>query len=314
MFGIDSKNKIDKILVEIGVALDLTKAQYDVIESRYTAVGNHLKKDTSLLRPYSPTIMPQGSFLLGTMVKPILEDDELDVDIVCRLSGKKESWAQIDLKQEVKKQIEADDTYKQMLNKEEGKRCWRIDYAEDTKFHMDILPSIVGVNHYTLLEKTFSNLSSQDVTSLAIRITDNTLNNYKWDKNTQNWLPSNPFGYAAWFNERKKTTTQKLRLLSESIKPLPKYQAEKMPLQRAIQILKRHRDIMFGGDDDKPISIIITTLAAKSYNGELSIVDTLINILANMKSHINYEWSSVHNRSIAKIENPINTEENFADK
>ena len=311
---ITQTNTINKILDEIGIALDLTEAQYKLVEDRYKAVGDHLCKDTSLLKKFEPSVMPQGSFLLGTMVKPIMADDELDVDIVCRLSGKHEHWAQYHLKQEVKKQVEEDARYKQMLNKEEGKRCWRIDYAEDTKFHLDILPSIVDKEHFTLLEKAYVNLSNQDIKKLAIRITDNTLGNYYNDTNTQNWMPSNPFGYAAWFNDRKKTSFTRSLNLSESVKPLPKYEAQKSPLQRVVQLLKRHRDIMFGSNEDKPISIIITTLAARSYKQEENIVDALLNTLSTMRSHIKYEYCINHRKQIAWVKNPINEEENFADK
>lgn len=305
---------VNRILEEIGVALDLTESQYRLVEQRYKAVGDHLCKDTSLLKDYAPDVMPQGSFLLGTMIKPIMADDELDVDIVCRLKGKHDSWAQVHLKQEVKKQVEQDERYKQMLNKKEGKRCWRIDYAEDTKFHLDILPAIVSQDHFTLMEKQYVNLSQTDLDNLAVRITDNTLDNYHHDRITQNWLKSNPFGYAAWFNDRKKTAYNRTIFLNESVKPLPKYQSKKEPLQRVVQILKRHRDIMFGSDDDKPISIIITTLAARSYNQEENIVDALLNILATMKSHIKYQYSYEHGKQITIIENPINPVENFADK
>ncbi|WP_291286651.1 nucleotidyltransferase [Flavobacterium sp.] len=309
-------NEVTKsnILDEIGIALDLTEAQYKLVEDRYKAVGDHLCKDTSLLKKFQPSVMPQGSFLLGTMIKPIMSDDELDVDIVCRLTGKQDYWAQYHLKQEVKKQIEEDARYKQMLCKKEGKRCWRIDYAEDTKFHLDILPSVVDQNHFILLEKSYSNLTNQEIKNIAIRITDNTLDNYYSDTNTQNWMPSNPFGYAAWFNERKKTSYTRSLNLSESVKPLPKYERRKSPLQRVVQILKRHRDIMFGSNDDKPISIIITTLAAKSYRQEENMIDALLNILSSMRNHIQYEYSIKYGKQIAWVRNPVNDEENFADK
>ncbi len=197
---------------------------------------------------------------------------------------------------------------------EEGRRCWTLVYAESTKFHMDILPAIVGRNHYTLLERSFSNLTKDDIDNLSIRITDKTLENYFTDTNVENWLKSNPLGYAGWFNERKKTYVEQVRLLSESIKPLPKYQKNKAPLQRAVQILKRHRDITFGGDEDKPISIIITTLAAKAYRQESDITEAITNILNRMPSYINYVYNERYKREIAWIANPVNSEENFADK
>ena len=47
------------------------------------------------------------------------------------------------------------------------------------------------------------------------------------------------------------------------------------PLQRAIQILKRHRDMRFlehKCEEYKPISIIITTLAASAYQNETDVL------------------------------------------
>ena len=81
----------------------------------------------------------------------------------------------------------------------------------------------------------------------------------------------------------------------------------KTPLQRSIQLLKRHRDQMFKEDKDvKPISIIITTLAARAYKGEPDIESALSNILLHMVSFVN-SGSSV-------VLNPVNPEENFADR
>jgi len=305
--------KFDLLLEEIGVALDITQEQYDIVVNRYEAVARHLSKSDSLLKDFQPDIIPQGSFLIGTMVRPILEDDELDVDLMCRLRGKRSHWAQMHLKQEVGNQIKSDETYEKMLG-EEGRRCWTLIYAEDAKFHLDILPSIVGRDHFTLLEKRFVDLSEGNIDALSIRITDKTLANYDNETDPKNWLKSNPLGYAGWFNERKKTVEKRSIMLNESIKPLPRYEKKKEPLQRAVQILKRHRDIMFAGDEDRPISIIITTLAAKSYLGETNIIMALTNILSNMERHIEYRYSSEYQKQIAWISNPINNEENFADK
>lgn len=50
-------------------------------------------------------------------------------------------------------------------------------------------------------------------------------------------------------------------------------------------ILKRHRDGMFASRyDERPISVIITTLAAHAYNGEEKIADALYSILAWISS------------------------------
>ena len=105
-----------------------------------------------------------------------------------------------------------------------------------------------------------------------------------------------------------------MSLLYESVKPVPSYQKNKSVLQKAVQILKRHRDIMFDGDEDKPISIIITTLAAQAYRGEASITEALQTIIENMKYFIRDRRDTQTGKMFKKIENPVNPEENFADK
>lgn len=308
-----TKEKLDLLLDNLGKALDITEAQYKLVEERYNAVATHLAKDTSLLKGYKPTILPQGSFLLGTMIKPVNEHDQLDVDLVCRLLGKEISWAQYHLKQKVGDQIKSDENYKRMLD-EEGKRCWTLMYAESTQFHMDILPALVNQDHFTLMERAFSALDQQQIDRIAIKITDTTLNNHETETDPNHWPKSNPFGYAAWFKEKSRTIIEKVFALRESVEPMPKYQEEKEPLVRVVQILKRHRDIMFGKDEDKPISIIITTLAAEAYNKEVDIVDALLNVLSKMESCIEDKYSSEHGKHIKWIANPVNKVENFADK
>lgn len=308
---ITTTKHLDAFLGQIAQALDITEAQYQQVVSRYTAVSNHLAKEGSLLARFQPDILPQGSFLLGTMIKPIIESDELDVDLVCRLKGKVENWAQKNVKEVVGDQIVSNEDYKRMLD-EEGKRCWTLIYSGD--FHLDILPALVGEEHYNLFEKSYANLQKEQIGELAIRITDNTLTNYSWDSNTQNWPKSNPFGYAKWFQDRSASQEKQLRMLNESVEPLPGYSKEKEPLVRIVQVLKRHRDIMFGSDDQKPISIIITTLAAKAYNKETDIIKGLLVVLNNMEAYVEDRYSIEENKTIKWIGNPINDEENYADK
>ena len=92
-----------------------------------------------------------------------------------------------------------------------------------------------------------------------------------------------------------------------SVDEVPDYKV-KTPLQRATQLLKRHRDTMFNGDEDKPISIIITTISAHAYNGEQTICETLRTILKNM--HLFVE----NRHGVNWVMNPVNPMENFADK
>ncbi|WP_321334988.1 nucleotidyltransferase [uncultured Bacteroides sp.] len=311
----EEKKQFSEILETLGETLDITETQYKVAVSSYGAVGEWLAKPESSLAPYKPVIRPQGSFMLGTMIKPICEDDDLDIDLVCELTGKNLEWAQYHLKQAVGNRLKANEIYKNMLD-EEGRRCWTLKYSQSANYHMDILPSLVCNGYNTVLEKAFSATAvDNNYESLAIRITDNKQNGYYTDTVAENWMKSNPFGYGRWFfNAADVSTLRKSIMLSEAVNPVPKYSKDKLPLQRVVQILKRHRDMMFNGDEHKPISIIITTLASRAYGKEISIIDALMNVVANMRNHIESRYDSNTGRMVKWIPNPVNPEENFADK
>ena len=310
------KTQFDDIFESLGDSLDISQTQFEAAVRSYRAVGDWLSKPESSLAPYKPEIRPQGSFMLGTMIKPINEKDDIDIDLVCELAGKNPNWTQFDLKQKVGARIRDNETYREMLQKE-GRRCWTLRYSDTANYHMDILPSLVCHGYGAVLEQAFSASSSgtSNYEQLAIRITDNLEPKYKIERNPDLWMKSNPFGYAQWFLLRASLgTARQLVMLSESVKPVPAYQKEKSPLQRVVQILKRHRDIMFNGNCDKPISIIITTLAAQAYQGETSVTETLQTVIAHMKDHIKDEYDPKSGRMVKVIANPVNPEENFADK
>jgi len=308
------KTQFNEILEELGRNLDITETQHNAVAKSYDAVGLHLAKHDSPLGKYAPEILPQGSFMLGTMIQPIHEDDDLDIDLVCQLVGKQESWTQYDLKKAVGDQLKAHGTYEKMLRQPDGRRCWTIDYSETANYHLDILPCIVDSGYRLLLEKAFSAEDQAEANTLALRITDNTEENYRVETNHLNWLKSNPFGYARWFFNQANLDFTKAVVLNEAIQPIPNYSKEKLPLQRVVQILKRHRDMMFDGDEDKPISIIITTLASQAYQKETNIIDALFNVTSKMRDLVDEKYSDKHGKWVKWVENPVNNEENFADK
>lgn len=309
----DQKKQFSDILEELGKTLDISEPQYEAAVNSYVEVGKWLANEDSSLAPYFPEILPQGSFMLGTMVKPINDKDDLDIDLVCQLKGKNIRWTQKDLKDKVGERLKAHDTYKNMLD-DEGRRCWTLFYKETTNYHMDILPSIVDNGYRLILEKAFSDKELKDVDKLGIRITDKQSDDYETETNHLEWMKSNPFGYSRWFIQQATLDFTKAFSINESISLVPKYKKEKLPLQRVVQILKRHRDMMFNGDEDKPISIIITTLAAKAYNKETDIITALCNVVNDMENHIEVRYSKKYEKEIKWISNPVNDEENFADK
>ncbi|NDY55647.1 nucleotidyltransferase [Desulfovibrio sulfodismutans] len=305
------QREINAFLNKVSEILDISEKQREDADKRYTSIGEWLGREESILHDFQPSMYPQGSFLLGTVIRPLSEKDEFDVDLVCEVKVSKERNSQKVLKDAVGLEVKS---YNKANNfnrpAKEGKRCWTLEYSESAKFHMDVLPAVPdGARMKAALESMGFDTSSQ--TDKAIAITDNTLPNYA-TKDTP-WPVSNPLGYAEWFKSRMEVQFQVgLEMLAEArkadVKSIPDY-AVKTPLQRAVQLLKRHRDIMFQNDwDNKPISIIITTLAAMAYNNEGNLLEALSSILHGMESHI----KEVNGQAV--ISNPVNPAENFADK
>jgi len=291
-------NKISMLLEKIAEELDIPESLYLEAKNRYESVGDWLSKGDSLLTVYNPEIYPQGSFLLGTVIKPISNKDEYDIDLVCFLADlDKSETSQSELKSIVGTRLKENDTYERLLD-EEGRRCWTLNYANE--FHMDILPAIADLD----LQKIGG--LHQD----AILITDKK----KIDQGDVDWPKSNPKGYAKWFFSRQEVIYMAIKkqladLLKASIDDIPNYKV-KTPLQRAIQVLKRHRDIFFSRkhSEHKPISIIITTLTAEIYQGQENIYSAIYDILQAINEDI------VKQNGNFSIKNPVNRDENFADK
>lgn len=307
----------DDVLERMAGALDIDPSGFEEAKSRYESIGNWLDRPESSLAQYDPAISPQGSFLLGTVTRPFTDKEEYDVDLVCLLKASKADFTEKNLKDAVGREVASYVKARNMINPpEEGRRCWTLNYAEGAQFHMDILPALPDAQSYQgmLVKRGYPALAKNAaLTGQAIAITDKTLPQY--DQVTDDWPQSNPQGYAAWFrsrmrvqlNERKKEFATRHKITA-SVDDIPDYRV-KTPLQRAIQLLKRHRDCMFADDGEhKPISIIITTLSAHAYNEEPTISKALQSILPGMDRYIEDRGG------VAWIANPVNPAENFADK
>lgn len=302
----------EKVLEGLIERLELPDSAYEKAKNRYEDLGEWFNRDNSELKSYNVHIFPQGSFLLGTAIRPINEEEEYDLDLACKLRQgiSKSSHTQKELKELVGKELEA---YRKARGIKESlipkHRCWRLEYHDDISFHLDIVPAIPidNVKKSMLFEAmnkrgTVENVAI-DASEKAISITDDRDPNY--DEVVDEWNISNPEGYSIWFNEQNKPNENYMILEKAQVDRVPIYK-QKTPLQRCIQLFKRHRDIMFGDDDSKPISIIITTLAAKAYNGETDIYSAFSNILEVMASQINTQHP--------RVPNPVNPEEDFADR
>jgi hypothetical protein len=315
-----TKENLSRLLEEVAKELDISPSKYRLAVSRYEAVGKWLNEGDYEDFAGEITIYPQGSFRLGTVVRPVREqvEKDYDIDLVCEFVEQPNLTVPEKVKYRVGKRLKQHETYKEMLDKE-GKRCWTLLYSEQegAGFHLDVLPSS----------------GNSTISCNPISITHKNECNYEWRS-------SNPRGYAGWFEEVNQhvfsmVVNEQKRMISKSffevyakVEDVPD-QLIRTPLQRVIQIIKRHRDMRFNGNSKyAPISMIMTTLAAHLYDNETDVYTALTNIVNKLAAHMSLLENrlmtdqKLSGRGLIKrladgtwyIGNPTNPNENFADR
>lgn len=286
------------LLEAIAETLDISETHYESAVKRYKGIRAWLERDESSVARYNPEIYPQGSFALGTVTKPLSDAEAYDIDLVCELKLQKTEISQKQLNKLVGQEIKSYARTNNINSQPEESRChWTLNYTDGAQFHVNILPAIPDAESFKEFIASKGSAPS-DWSDSAIAITDNTLPNYC--RIDADWPRSNPKGYAEWFRSRMDN--------------VPEYKV-KTPLQQSIQILKRHRDIWFDKNQSiyeekaKPISIILTTLAARAYNNEANLQQALMKIVTGMQGYI-----AAYKKGIVVVPNPVNSLENVADK
>ena len=282
----DGNSQLDDLLRTSIADFDIPNHIYQLAVARYEDLGAWLARywDAS---PQDGIIYPQGSLRLGTVVQPVNERDDCDVDLVCLRDIDKVSTSQAALKADcgtgITSYVRSNPDGSPTRN--EGTRCWTLDYPGEP-FHMDVLPAIPNT----------------DTGGNAIWLTDREL---------RQWQSSNPIDYADWFHATMRQDflrAQAVLAKRMDVATVPAWQV-KTPLQRTVQALKRHRDLHFAkSPKDKPASIIITTLAALAYTGGGTLYEALADVTAKMPCLI-----EVRN-GIYWVPNPVQPDENFADR
>jgi hypothetical protein len=307
------ENEERSLLAAVEV-LELPPGAYEKAKARYVSLGDWLGREESTLAENDPHIFVQGSFGLGTAIRPLLEGEGYDLDLSCKLRKgvSRGSHSQAQLKEMVRLELEGYREAKRIQETlEEKHRCWRLYYQDELSFHLDIVPGVplddTRKHQLFVAMESFGidKVVASDVADLAVYITDDRAPNYR--AISDDWLLSNPDGYCKWF-ESKSSNPLSLVMAMEDLRvdEVPFY-ARKTHLQRTVQLLKRHRDVMYQDNpDSKPISVIITTLAAQDYVGSATLREALTCCLGTLSAFVESDANVVVN--------PVNPEENFADR
>jgi hypothetical protein len=291
-----SEQTVGDLLGNLSTRLDITKTQYDQAKSAYSAIAEVINSSSSsILR--AAKVFPQGSFATSTVVRPIDDSAEFDVDLICRLASTSGTLTPRAAKDSVGRALLNSERYAKRTTPKD--RCWRVEYAGE--FHLDVAPVV-----------------PQQPAILGDLIPDKTLND---------WVPTHPEAYAAWFNKLADTSTSRLLLERQvvakaEVVPFPDAPGNVGWLRRTVQLLKRHRCIWNetqaeNKQEYRPISIIIATLAARAYETAIArdrfqtpygLMRTIVNDMGN---YVVVE--DVNGVPEVKIMSPV-ANENFANK
>lgn len=273
------------VLDRTGALLDVTLADQERAINRYDDLATWLAaNDPGRVDVH---VYPQGSFRLGTVVRPSELGRDFDIDLVFLRNLARTSVTQDELRRGAGDLLVRYCADRDLATPVELGRCWRLELF-DEGFHLDVLPVIPDehVQNGILLS----------------------------DRELRNWLESNPIGYADWFYERMNQAlveTRRIALAKElgrDVDDVPRFFV-RTPLQRTVQLLKHSRDVYFADDcTDAPPSILITTLAAQAYGGQSTVDTAFSQIVATMAEHVECR------DGVWWVENPAHPGENFADK
>ncbi|KXF79941.1 nucleotidyltransferase domain-containing protein [Enterovibrio coralii] len=302
-----------EMIAHITSNLDLTETQLGKLKSAYQAIGSYLSNRGGWLKDCY--IYAQGSVGIGTSVKPLDAKSDMDIDLVLHLPEQSYPLNQYEANQLLRDlihELKQSSRYSEKVEPEPKRRCVTMQYGseEGTSFHMDITPS---------MPEDQSRPSRQNSVRVADIFTANS--------------PSHPYGYRAWFRSicskevrwsRRSAYKSKQELRAGTVEDLPG-QTRKTVLQIVVQLLKRHRDIWKSDEgnfykDFAPISIVLTTLAARAYNDCIASgkeydnpFDLMLDVIESMPTYI-------HGKPLSdgtiqyEIVNPSLPTENFADK
>ena len=162
--------------------VNLNQARSDRLETAVSAVDAYLKDHL----PGYQKMERQGSYALGTLIKPVDDNDEYDADIQIVMTPNPR-WEPRDYVLAINRALAGNKTYADKLRLKT--RCVTVDYAGD--FHLDVVPRVTINGKHCVCNRI-----------------DN-----KFEQTDGN-------GYRDWFNEKNRITKGNLKRVVRLLKHL----------------------------------------------------------------------------------------------
>ena len=162
--------------------VNLNQSRLDRLETSAGAVNAYLKEN---LTGYQ-NMERQGSYALGTLIKPVDDNDEYDADIQIPMNPNP-AWEAKDYILATNRTLAGNKTYSDKLRLKT--RCVTVDYAGD--FHLDVVPRVTIDGKHYICNRTDNKLEETDGN-----------------------------GYREWFNEKNRITGGNLKRVVRLLKYL----------------------------------------------------------------------------------------------
>ena len=162
--------------------VNVNDARMERLRTSVRAVKKYLREN---LKGYQK-MEPQGSFALGTIIKPVRKNDEFDADIQIVMKPNDE-WEPKDYISAIYNTLKENGNYADKLRRKT--RCVTIDYAGD--FHLDVVPRVTIKGRHCVC-------------------------NGRENK----FEPTDGNGYRNWFNEKNRITDGNLKRVVRLLKYL----------------------------------------------------------------------------------------------
>ena len=160
----------DKFLAD---TVNLNQTRVDAVTSGIETVEKFLKNN-DLFGGKFLNVSPQGSYRQETIIKPVSDKKEFDVDILFEMKEVAE-WEPKDYLNNLHGEFKNTDRYRDIVDRRGKSRCVTLDYAND--FHIDIVPCIQRDGRHKVM-----------------------------NKNTNEFEDTDGDGYAQWFSSRNAIT------------------------------------------------------------------------------------------------------------
>lgn len=302
--GIDPfLNRMDAILAEIALSVQLPPSLHSKAVSRYEAIRNHLDATASIFHNQIEHFYPQGSMAIDATISNRGTDDEYDLDIVAQLGEEFRFMKPLEILLELEKGL----TGYRGLRIVRQTRCVTVFYADN--MHLDITPSLRDTGEAerqsVIMHAKGPRVSADDQE-----------------------VPMNAFGFCQWYNERTPTETKVLEAFKNRWEYLEKQaitanaDVDEVPVQSefvvksnttlALQLLKRYRNIRYANRSGRmPPSVMLSYFAAAASKPGLSLTDALLRISKWIISEI--EDASLRGKMLS-VQNPVYSEDVFTDR